>query len=108
MRNRGRCSCPQELRAAYDFGQKGVQTEARRPKKKKKKKKGTKQKMACHIGEDLTMRNPGRYSCPQELRAAYDFGQKGVQTEVRRPKKKKKNIRRKEGSKRWHDTLAKI
>ena len=53
----------------------------------------------------------GRYTCPQEVRAAHDYGQKGVQTEARRPEKKKakkKNIRKKERSKRWHDALAKV
>jgi hypothetical protein len=47
---------PLELRATYDFGEEGVETEARRPgkKKKKHKEKGGKQKMACHIGQERT------------------------------------------------------
>jgi hypothetical protein len=44
---------------------------------------------------------------PLELRATYDFGEEGVETEARRPVKKKKKTRKKEGSKRWLATLAK-
>jgi hypothetical protein len=66
-------------------------------KKKKKKEKKKKKKVAWQIGEERTAWNPGCYSLPLLLRATFEFGREGAQTEPRRPKKKKRNRKRKKG-----------